>query len=132
MMHCVQSYFKHDVQRPSTINLDERKKLEETSPQFVEWMESKDKVFVPTNEEGDDIKFNKRDLFVDFIGRYPELRTGRYQLQPNTFTKWLKLYCQYDKTYLPVVKKEDDKEGSKETRSNGQTFIQFFRVSEPS
>lgn len=132
MMHCVQSYFKHDVQRPSTINLDERKKLEETSPQFVEWMESKDKVFVPTNEEGDDIKFNKRDLFVDFIGRYPELRTGRYQLQPNTFTKWLKRYCQYDKTYLPVVKKEDDKEGSKETRSNGQTFIQFFRVSEPS
>ncbi|WP_425421038.1 BT4734/BF3469 family protein [Phaeodactylibacter xiamenensis] len=132
MMHCVQSYFKHDVQRPSTINLDERKKLEETSPEFVEWMESKDKVFVPTDEKGDAIKFNKRDLFVDFIGRYPELRTERRQLRQNTFTKWLKLYCQYDKTYLPIVKKEDDKERSIETRSNGETFIQFFRVFEPS
>jgi hypothetical protein len=127
MMHCVQTYFQHDVQRPSTINLEERKKLEETSPQFVEWMESKDKVFVPNDGKGKALKFDKRDLYLDFIGRYPELRTERRQLQQNTFTKWLKLYCQYDKTYMPIVKKEDNKEGSIETRSNGQNFIQFFR-----
>jgi hypothetical protein len=126
MMHCVQSYFQHDVQRPSTINLEERKKLEETSPEFVEWMEGKNEVFVPSSG-----KHNKRDLFEDFTGRYPELRIGGKQLRQNTFTKWLKLYCQYDKTYKPIVKEKDNKEGSIETRSNGETFIQFFREETP-
>lgn len=126
MMHCVQTYLKYDVQRPSTINLNERKKLEETSDEFVEWMGLTQ--FFNSEDDTESEDFTKRELFSNFIERYPEFKQGKRQIRQRTFTKWLKLYCQYDSEFLPIVKDKDSKENSYEWKSDGEIKIRFKRL----
>lgn len=128
MMDCAHTYFKHDVLRPSTINLNERKKLEETSSEFVLWMESRDALHKPFTDDGDKEQwFNKRELYEDFIGQYPEYASGRRTVTTRTFYTWLRLYCKYDDSYLPVGKDNRGGGGSAERKSDSKELIRFFR-----
>jgi hypothetical protein len=105
LMDCVRIYFKKGVLNPITINLQERKKYEETAPEFVQWME--DREFM---HKGID-RFPKSDLFTDFITRYPDF--DRWITQ-RIFTKWMRVFCEYDPRY------ELD-----EARSNGTDYYSF-------
>mgnify|MGYP007037737145 CR=1 FL=1 len=111
MLDCVSTYLQKGVIQPDALNLNERKKLEETSPEFVRWMEDKDEVFVNAHE------VNKTEIFEEFKTRYPDWS----KITQRRFIAWLKTYCQHDSTYHPI-KKEDER------RSNGKDFITFWRI----
>lgn len=113
MMDCVNLYFRKGLISPDSINLEERKKIQETSPEFVRWMEEKEenKIFIKEPKQ------DKKELFEDFKGRYPDYENYKW-FQQRTFTKWLRSYCLYDKKYKPVSKKN-------EPRSNGVDYIVF-------
>lgn len=111
MMDCISLYFRKGLIEPDSINLEERKKIEETSPEFVRWMEEKEDVFRKEPKQ------DKKELFEDFQSRYPDYSTHKWFTQ-RRFTSWLRNYCLYDKEYEPVTKKN-------EPRSNGVDYIVF-------
>lgn len=108
MIDCVQYYFRHGIKRPDTINLNERKKLEETSLEFTQWMEDKEPYLV----HGE--RIDKKELFEDFRNRYPDFQKDWFS--QRTFTKWVTTYCEYDDTYERVESK----------RSNGVDYFIFW------
>lgn len=111
ILDCVVTYLKKGVIQPDALNLNERKKVEETSREFVAWMESKEEVF----KDGEE--FDKRELFDDFKGRFPDWG----QMKQRQFTYWLKTYCQYDSSYHPITPND-------ERPSNGKSLIIFWRI----
>jgi len=111
MLDCVATYLKKGVIQPDALNLNERKKLEETSQEFVAWMESKEEVF----KDGEE--FDKKELYEDFKGRYPDFAT----MKQRTFTNWLRTYCLYDTSYHPISPND-------ERPSNGKSLITFWRI----
>lgn len=119
MMDCVKIYLQKGIIQPDTINLHERKKVEETSREFVEWMEDKAKEF--NNEEFAnqiDSKaywWDKKLLYEEFKERYSDF-SWLYQ---KTFTRWLILYCKYDSGYEEVIKE------THERRSDGKQLIKI-------
>lgn len=111
LMDCVKAYFRKGLIRPETINLEERKKIEETSPEFVQWMEDQDKFFSDGSEH------DKKGLYEHFRSRYPDFDW----LKQRKFTEWLRTYCLYDESYHPIDGEKDER------RSNGQNLITFRR-----
>ena len=105
LMECVRLYFRKGITTPQTINLQERKKVEETAPEFVQWMEDRE----VANQSGE--RFKKSDLHKYFVERYPDFEW----LKQRTFTGWLRLYCEYDENYS----------GIEESRSNGESYVTF-------
>ena len=110
MVDCISLYFRKGLIQPDSINLEERKKIKETSPEFVRWMEEKEEAFRKEPKQ------DKKDLFEEFQVRYPDY--ADYRFTQRTFTSWLRNYCLYDKKYRPVGKKN-------EPRSNGVDYIVF-------
>ncbi len=111
MMDCVAAYLQKGIMQPDALNLNERKKLEETSREFVTWMEGKDAVF----KDGEE--FDKKELYEDFKGGYPDFAN----MKQRTFTNWLRTYCLYDTTYNPISPND-------ERPSNGKNLITFWRI----
>lgn len=122
MMDCVRMYLKKGISLPGTINLNERKKVEETSIEFSEWMEDKSKAF-KTDKSAHQIDgegnawWDKKILYTEFKERYSDYSNNK-SFSQRKFTKWLKLYGKYDSIYQEV-RKEDMK------RSNGADYIRF-------
>jgi hypothetical protein len=87
MMHCVQLFLRNGVEVPDTINLETRKMKEETSPEFVEWMEDK---YRNLAKEEHDVR-ELRDSFVDMN---PDFDRKKW-FDQRRFNKWVKLYAQY-------------------------------------
>ena len=83
MLRCVQYYLNNGLVESKTINLEERKLRNETSNEFIEFMDSfewsRDKRWVKTE---------LKDLFVE---ENQELRFAKW-FTTNKFNKWLKLY----------------------------------------
>jgi hypothetical protein len=102
---------KAGVVAPKTINLEARKLRDETAQEFIDWMED-----LAIEHEKD---YNKSDLFKKFgvvndDGRVT--KSGFNWLKQRDFTKWLKLWVQY----------RPEMAGYRESRSSGESFIQFF------
>ena len=119
MMDCVKAYLQNGIIQPDTINLHERKKVEETSPEFVAWMEYKSTIFEKeefAHHVGLDGAFwwDKKKLFDEFKGQY----TDFHRLTQRRFNKWLKDYCQYDSQYEKIT-------SSHEKQSNGIYYIKL-------
>lgn len=107
LMDCVRLYFRKGVLNPRTINLEERKKYEETAPEFVQWMEDRESI------HRQNARFPKSELYKEFLIRYPDFEKKQWMSQ-RTFTKWMKVFCEYDPRY------ELD-----QPRSNGTDYYSF-------
>lgn len=83
MLSCVEYYLNSGLNTYTTINLDRRKLIDNTSKEFVEFVEN-DGVLL--NRE-----YNKSDLHFNFTRHYPDFS----QLKQRSFTEWLKRYAIY-------------------------------------
>lgn len=112
MMYCVRFYLQNGIIVPDTINLEARKLNDETSRDFINFMEDL--------EIEHEKQFNKRDLyrkFVEFDESTGKATNKDYSwLKQRLFTQWLKLWA----TYRPEIA------GFVESRSNGQDFIRYL------
>jgi len=115
MMNCICKYLKHGIIEPVQINLDRRKLIEHTHPDFYEWMEDQlsEKKIQPYS------RYNKKEIYEDFLGQYPSHRNNsRSKLNNQTnFIKCLKSFIELHSDF--------DKE-CKECKSNGLYFIELM------
>lgn len=100
MIDCVRLFLICGLQQPENIDLQERKLVEETSREFVDYMDT----FIQGVQN--DKKYNKKDMFEEFTKNYEDFGIW---LRQNTFTKWL---VKWAKTDNRVKKIEEGKSGS--------------------
>lgn len=110
LLHCVQVFLKNGLVAPEAINLRTRKLHEETSADFVAWMESK-KI-----KNGD--KVNKKEAYGQFMVDHTTEGYNDYSkwLKQNTFTKWLKIFGKFHHSITSY----------EETKSNADYFIVYY------
>lgn len=97
MFKCVKVYLTDGLIYPVNENLLERKIIDSSSREFKEFIEEQDL------KDG----ANKKTLYEKFQKNYPDYMW----LKQNTFSKWIKAYCNLKELKLYEV------------RSNGQTLI---------
>lgn len=83
MLRCVQYFLKNGLVESKTVNLEERKLIDSTSPEFIEFMESFEWV--------EDKRWVKSELKDAFLVDNEELRFSKW-FTTTKFNKWLKLY----------------------------------------
>lgn len=83
MLECVELYLKEGLVDYKPINLERRKLLDETSPEFVEFAEQE----ILLNQE-----YEKTNLYNNFKMQYMDFNSW---LTQRTFTKWTKYYADY-------------------------------------
>lgn len=111
MMMCVVDYLRLGIIMPDTINLEARKLRDETSQEFINFMED-----VQIEHER---AYSKKELWVKFLDMDDDFkpRNKDFQwLKQRMFTQWLKHWATYRQEYA----------GYKEHRSNGTDYIRFF------
>lgn len=96
MLHCIKVYLKSGVIPPTHINLKQRKLLQLTKKEFVEFADA-----LPRNKE-----FNKLNAYNDFIKDYPDFEN----VKQRTFTSWLKIYPKYSNQDLILTERHSDKD----------------------
>jgi hypothetical protein len=116
MFECCQLYFKHGskLQEPEQINLNIRKLKENTSPEFIDFMEDQAIEF--------DHWYDKKKLFTDFITRYEDFGKQSKKFDQAKFTNWMKLYTKYNPDFTEFKKATDEK------RSNTEISICFRKA----
>ncbi len=80
MMDCVQLYFQNGLIIPDSINLVKNKLVNDTCPEFVEYMEGLVKI---------DAWMDKRKFLQGFMDKY----SIHKDVSPHQFTKWLKEFA---------------------------------------
>ena len=108
MMQCICDYLREGVIPPKEINLSERKAIEYTNADFVEFMKSSK---IVAGKE-----YNKKELHEAFLNSYDEYKNDKYLSRQSNFTRYLKSYANYS---------EDLKGKIKERRGDGKDFITF-------
>ncbi len=83
MLSSIQLFLNQGIIPPPKININERKLLQATSKEFVDFADT-----LPKNKE-----FDKASIFQTFIAQHPEFD----KLRQPTFTRWLKTYAYYKK-----------------------------------
>lgn len=107
MIHCCQLYLQNGIEEPQTINLEKRKMKEETSPEFVDWMDEK---YLQLAREEE----NLVTLRSDFESKNPDFEKHKWFTQ-RMFNKWAKLYAKY----------HPDIEDVSIRKSNGDQLLSF-------
>jgi len=107
MIKCTQLFLKHGLITSDFVNLNIRKLIMETNPEFVEWCGltpkgSDPNPYLVTNEW-----FYSYDLYRQFIEDNPEF--GKLNLKPRTFNRWIVSYCLYKEGLEPEKKKTNKK-----------------------
>lgn len=129
---CSQIFLNHGLVTPDTINLEARKLLDHTAPEFLEFMtDIEDSVAtrgLPWEGYKDDLstsafedrkttladwRLDKKKMFDRFVGSYPDFKNSHFN--QRSFTRFLLRYAS-----LKLKIKEPT-----ETRSNGNSYIQF-------
>jgi len=83
MLECVELYLKEGLVRYQQINLDKRKLMDETAPEFVEFAEQEIQIGP---------EYEKTNLYNKFKMQYMDFNSW---LTQRTFTKWTKYYADY-------------------------------------
>ena len=88
MAECVQAYFKNGckLNEPEQINLNRRKLIEQTSEDFIEWIEAANIEFGK--------EYAKSWLFDTFVTDYTDWNNPHFK--QKKFTEWLKNYCNFN------------------------------------
>lgn len=84
MVNCLQTYLKDGLPQEKTINLSRKRLIQETSRDFIEWVERRHEGKPLTLDEEKPV--TKEALFNEFISSYPDF----VKLTQTKFTKWLK------------------------------------------
>jgi len=121
MLYCISLYLGNGIIKPENENLNRRKLVQETDPDFVYFMDKKtglikeDSAAKPLQEETKviSILFNeqisKHDLHFDFLTENFHLKDEKYKSKLSTFTKWVQAYVKYDLRFRGL---EEKKSGS--------------------
>ncbi len=96
MIECMQLYLSKGLLNYEHVNLDKKKLIDETSPEFAEFSED--------FELG--TEYDKKDLFTSFKRNYPDFE----KLEQRTFTKWMKTYGRINELGM-----DEKKSGAKRT-----------------
>jgi hypothetical protein len=104
MIGCLQLYLNKGLIAYEYINLEKKKLIDETSPEFVEFAESLTQTL--SKGEGFSREFEKKELYENFKKDYEEFD----KLTQSKFTRWLKVWGRV-KNYETV----EEKSGSKRT-----------------
>jgi len=111
LMQCVNAYFTYGIVKASTINLDARKLRDQTSQEFIAFMEES-----PLEHEK---LYDKKQLWAQLVdAQNQDANDQRFDFfkKSRTLTSWLKDWCEL----RPEVA------GYRQTRSNGKDFFQIF------
>ena len=113
LAQCCQMYFANNLKlnQPLQINLNKRKLKEQTSPEFLEWIENKNIV------SGQ--KYVKSDLYKEFIEAAPDFNAPAFK--QRRFAEWLKSYLDYSDEWLNYNKQEN------EPRDSTTKYFVFIR-----
>lgn len=101
MLRCLKLYLKNGLTAYQHINLEKKGLIEDTSPEFVDFISK-----IDLKES-----YYKKELYNQFIEQYEDYENN---LKQNKFTKWIKEFC---KTY--GIR-------SKERFSSGNQIISFI------
>ncbi len=110
MCYCGQTFLKHGILKPGTINLEERKLIKFTSHEFLEFIREVDSNlkssgypfvgYIGNTDHASpipngiiDFEFDKKKFYEKFTEFYSDYNNHRWFTQ-NLFTKWLKLYAE--------------------------------------
>ncbi len=104
MIGCLQIYLNKGLIAYEYINLEKKKLIDETCPEFVEFAESLTQTL--SKREGFSREFEKKELYENFKKEYEEFD----KLTQSKFTRWLKVWGRV-KNYETV----EEKSGSKRT-----------------
>jgi hypothetical protein len=84
MLYCLQYYLKNGLVKFNLKNLENRKLINETSGEFLEWMNDNN---VSHNE-----RYSKSDMFEKFLNEYKDFKKW---LSQKRFTIWLQKYSDF-------------------------------------
>lgn len=114
MMECISKYLNDGIIEPVQINLNRRKLIDHTNPDFYDWMEEQvqDKNIVPYE------RYEKKQLHEKFLDIHPEYRANLRSKLRNLkhFSKLLKVYADLSPDFGNVCH---------EDKSNGVYYIEF-------
>ena len=109
MIECIQVYFLSGLQEAKSINLNERKLQEQTSPEFLEWI---NQAFVQ-KQISDNIKdietISIKQWHEDFISVYPDFT----KIQQAKFSRWVTYWTRYGTDNLTVETKFKGKDSGR-------------------
>lgn len=110
MLNCVHEYFLYGLIEAEEINLSQRKLINETTKEFVEFMTDS---FDDENGQKEPFlkyghAFDLKELHQKFLSEYEEYGHNGRQLTQKKFTNFLKLYALHKKLNV-----EDKKSGAK-------------------
>tara|TARA_Y100001938_G_scaffold15346_2_gene18893 strand:+ start:10149 stop:12566 length:2418 start_codon:yes stop_codon:yes gene_type:complete len=101
MIKCLQNYLDKGLQKSRFVNLKVRQLSAETSHDFIEWC-GLIKGSQPNMQLAPDIKNYKHDLYLDFIGEYPDYGPkAKMTISRTKFYKWLVAYCIFSQGVVP-------------------------------
>ncbi|MFA6924418.1 MAG: BT4734/BF3469 family protein [Bacteroidales bacterium] len=89
MMFCVWQYFEKGLIIAKSINLNKRKIIDCTCPEFVEFIEEK----IKYNEIIIGQEYDKKEIHQKFLEEYSELKENKFYSNQRTFIKWLKKFA---------------------------------------
>ena len=101
MISCLQHYLKKGLVEYEFINLDKKKMIDETSPEFIEFAE--DEIVIGK-------EYEKKELYESFKKEFEDFE----KLTQSKFTRWLKVWGKLKK--LDVS----------ESKSGGKRFIRYI------
>ena len=101
MIGCLQHYLKNGLVEYEFINLDKKKMIDETSPEFIEFAE--DEIVIGK-------EYEKKELYESFKKEFEDFE----KLTQSKFTRWLKVWGKLKK--LDVS----------ESKSGGKRFIRYI------
>lgn len=102
MMFCLSLYIGCGIIKPENINLNRRKLLDGTNPDFVYFMDKKTGIIsedtntklIPSGEE-----FSKHEFYSEFLIENPEYSEPQNKMNLTKFTKWVQAYVKFDKRF---------------------------------
>lgn len=99
MQSCCHSWISSlELEQPDNINLSERKLIEQTHPDFVDFLDE-------LNPAGK--WYSTENLYNQFCDTYPELRSDK-RFNIIRFKKWIVTWCNLRPGYIPYNKKTHD------------------------
>jgi len=108
MLYCLQFFLQNGLVESKPINLIERKLIQDTKPEFIEFADSLER----------DIRHDKKVKFGEFITEYPDFGNSYGSIKQRTFSAYLRKYAKA----RGLGFKGDDK-------SNGNNFFTFVTKS---
>lgn len=105
MMHCMQLFLKHGLERPESINLESRKMVEETSEEFCDFMETRWKKYTQ--------EVNQHTLLHEYTQYYSDFQ--KLKSPQRLVNRWFQLYGEY----------HPDIEKAEKRKSNGEMFLSY-------